>query len=297
MASTNTNTMNCAACGKEGGNLNTCNKCNMIKYCNAACKKKHRSKHKKACERRVAELHDEALFKEPPPREECPICFLPLPLDPSEVNFKSCCGKIICNGCIYAMREEARGRGKRSLCAFCRVPTHSSDEENIKRTMKLMDSENATSFNQLAGYYEHRIMGMPQDFEKANELYLRAGELGCAEAYCNLGNSHFYGRGVEVDKKKAKHLYELAAMNGNVTARYNVGNVEERAGNLTRACKHYIIAAKAGYKKSLDEVKEWFMMRMVTKDEYADTLRAFHKQQNEMKSHMRDKARAARNGR
>lgn len=48
----------CANCGKSGSNnsMNTCNKCKMVKYCNAACKKKHRSKHKKQCERRVAEL-------------------------------------------------------------------------------------------------------------------------------------------------------------------------------------------------------------------------------------------------
>src|SRR6056300_1646230 len=114
----NTSTTNCASCGKEGGNLNTCNKCNMVKYCNAACKKKHRSKHKKACERRVADLHDEELFKEHPPREDCPICLLPLPLDVGQTTFKSCCGKTICNGCIHAMREEARGRGKVNLCAF-----------------------------------------------------------------------------------------------------------------------------------------------------------------------------------
>ena len=64
----------CANCGKEGSDvLNTCNKCNAVKYCNAACKKKHRKKHKKACERRVAELYDEKLFKQPPPEEDCSI--------------------------------------------------------------------------------------------------------------------------------------------------------------------------------------------------------------------------------
>ena len=33
----------CASCGKEGttDNMNTCNKCKMVNYCNAACKKKH----------------------------------------------------------------------------------------------------------------------------------------------------------------------------------------------------------------------------------------------------------------
>ena len=79
MSSIDTSTTVCAACGKEDP-TNTCNKCKMVKYCNAACKKKHRSKHKKACERRAAELHDAELFKEHPPRDDCPICFLPLSL-------------------------------------------------------------------------------------------------------------------------------------------------------------------------------------------------------------------------
>ena len=50
-------TSTCANCGKEGTDLNVCNKCDLAAYCNAACKKKHRTKHKKKCERRVAELH------------------------------------------------------------------------------------------------------------------------------------------------------------------------------------------------------------------------------------------------
>ena len=73
----------CANCGKEGSDLNVCNKCKAAKYCNAACKKKHRTKHKKKCERRAAEiqaeLHEEQLFKQPPLKEDCPICMLPLP--------------------------------------------------------------------------------------------------------------------------------------------------------------------------------------------------------------------------
>ena len=59
----------CANCGKEGSDINNiCNKCKQVKYCNAACKKKHRHKHKKDCEecirhaaKRAAELHDKAL--------------------------------------------------------------------------------------------------------------------------------------------------------------------------------------------------------------------------------------------
>ena len=235
-SNTDTSTTNCAACGKEGGNLNTCNKCKMVKYCNAACKKKHRSKHKKACERRVAELHDEELFKEHPLREDCPICFLPLPLHASQITFKSCCGKLLCNGCLYAMIEEAHGRGgEMGLCAFCRAPPATSDAEKVKLIKKLVDANNAYAFYNLAGCYAQGIVGMPQDFAKANELLLKSGELGCAKGYYNLGNSYYDGRGVEVDKKKANHFWELAAMNGNVNARHNLGCLEMQTGNHHRA--------------------------------------------------------------
>lgn len=83
----------CANCGKAGSNLNICNKCNEARYCNAICKKKHKKKHKAECEeaiqratelheqelKRAAELHDIELFKQPPTREDCPICFALLP--------------------------------------------------------------------------------------------------------------------------------------------------------------------------------------------------------------------------
>ena len=121
-STTDSSTTNCAACGKEGGNLNTCNKCKMVQYCNAACKKKHRSKHKKACERRVAELHDEELFKEHPPRDDCPICFLPLPFGERQATFSPCCGKVICCGCIVAMIKEPRGRGDIVHSAGSHIP-------------------------------------------------------------------------------------------------------------------------------------------------------------------------------
>ena len=154
----------CANCGKEGSDVtNTCNKCNTVMYCNAACKKKHRSKHKKECEeyqRRAAELHDEKLFKqppplddcphkhkkqceeyarqaaeheaelhdkklfkEPPPDEDCPICFIRLPYLETGLRYQSCCGKAICSGCAHAPVYDNQGNqvaGK--ACPFCRSP-------------------------------------------------------------------------------------------------------------------------------------------------------------------------------
>ena len=284
----------CANCGKgeeSSGDLKACVACKMVKYCNRECQIAHRPQHKEACEKRAAELHDEALFKEHPPPEDCPICFLPLPLDTSESVFQACCGKNICLGCIYAMRVEARGRGKVNLCAFCRTPATTSEGEEVKRMKKLVEADHAFASNNLAGCYARGDHGMPQDFAKANELWLRAGKLGCANSYHNLGNSYNYGRGKEVDKQKAKHYYELAAMNGYVGARYNLGWMEGQSGNHHRAKKHFLLAASAGHQLSLDKVKQGFMNGIVTRDEYANTLRANKKIQDEMQSDMRDKAR------
>ena len=83
----------CANCSKRGeessGDLKACTACKMVKYCNRDCQIAHRPQHKKACKKRAAELNDEQLFKEPPLREDCPICMLTLPLDAFQVVYKS----------------------------------------------------------------------------------------------------------------------------------------------------------------------------------------------------------------
>ena len=82
-------------------------------------------------------------------------------------------------------------------------------------------------------------------------------------------------------------------MGGMVDARRNLAAKEYNAGNYERAYKHYMIAAKAGNKDSLDEVKDGFMRGFVAKDKYASTLRAHQKRVDEMNSDMREKAAAA----
>ena len=289
----------CANCGKgeeNSGDLKSCTACKMVKYCNRDCQIAHRPQHKKTCKKRAAELRYEKLFKEPP-CDECPICMLPLPLYENQtttgVSFFSCCGKRICSGCIYAMDES----GAEDLCPFCRTPPPNSDAEQIKRTNKLTEKGNLNAFNQLAWYYENGTRGLPQDWAKANELYLRAGELGCAVAYYNLGIHYEIGDGVAIDKKKAMHYYELAAMGGSVMARCNLGCLEGNAGNHQRAYKHLLMSARAGDKLSLDMVKQGYMAGHITKEEYANTLRQYQMSQDEMKSEARDKALAARNER
>ena len=86
--------------------------------------------------------------------------------------------------------------GANILCAFCRTPCAKSDEENIRRINNLMNKGNGDAFYMLAGHYAGGEMGLPQDWLKATELWLKAGELGCAEAYFNLGNAFDNGEGV-----------------------------------------------------------------------------------------------------
>ena len=105
-----------------------------------------------------------------------------------------------------------------------------------------------------------------------------------------MGYSYNNGRGVEIDKKKGNHYYELAAMNGEVYARHNLGCVEGQAGKHHRAFKHFALAARAGDKDSLDKVKKGFMTGFITKDEYANTLREYQQRHDEIKSDDRDKA-------
>ena len=63
------------------------------------------------------------------------------------------------------------------LCPFCRMPFSESNEERIKMLNKLMKAGNADAFFQLGEHYADGNMDLPQDYAKANELYLKAGDL------------------------------------------------------------------------------------------------------------------------
>ena len=138
-------------------------------------------------------------------------------------------------------------------------------------------------------YYDGR-MGLPQNYRKAIKLWLRAGELGDALAYHNLANAYENGEGVERDTKKAKHYWELAAMGGEVEARYALGVNECNAGSMNRAMKHWMIAAGVGHDDSLTNIREGFLRGLVTKDDFEKALRAHKDAKDAMKSEQRDAA-------
>ena len=281
----------CANCGKEDAN-NICNKCKQVRYCNAACKKVHRSKHKKQCERRAAELHDEKLFKQPPPNEDCPICFLRIPRLKTGRRYQSCCGKVICSGCVYAPLYDDQGNEvDNQKCPFCRTSFPTTDE-GIERLKQRMEVNDPIAIYNTGNYYRDGRNGYRVDHAKALELWHHAGELGYAEAYCKIGYAYEKGEGVVVDKKKANHYYELAAMGGNLYARYNLGLEEERVGNMERALNHHMIAVRAGDSDSLKEIQEMYSEGDATKEDYMKALQSYQTYLGEIKSKQRDEAAA-----
>jgi len=288
-------TSTCANCGKEGNGavMNTCNKCKVAKYCNAACKKKHRSKHKKACERRVAELHDIELFKQPPPAEDCPICFLQMPTIGAG-RYMTCCGKKICGGCwySYAVKKIMKKKGD-PLCPFCRTPEYTSHEDKIQREKKRAEMNDPKAIYYQGLSYITGFWGVTIDYTKALELWHRAAELGCKDAYYTIAYCYQGGMGVKVDKKRATYYYEQAAMMGDAKARYNLGNGEMHEGNIDRALKHYMIGVRSGEPDSLETIKGLYSDGHVTKDDYTDALRSYQAYVSEVKSAQRDEAAAA----
>jgi len=288
----------CANCGRgeeESHKLKSCTACKLVKCCSRACQIAHQSQHKKECRKRAAELHDEKLFKQPPAAEDCPICFERLPYLNTGSSYYSCCGKVLCSGCIDAPLYDDQGNKlDNEKCPFCRVPWPESEEEAVERLKERMEIRDPMAIFNMGCYYRVGINGFPQDYTKALELWRRAADLGCAGAYNNIGCAYDIGEGVEVDKKKAKHYLELAAMAGDVAARRNLGILEEEEkGNMSRAIKHYMLAVRGGDNDSLKQIKQLYSKGYATKEDYTKALQSYQAYIEEIKSVKRDEAAAA----
>ena len=107
-----------------------------------------------------------------------------------------------------------------------------------------MDSNDPDAFCNLGMLYRDGDMGLPQDINKANELLLKAAELGSCSAQAKIAAAYYNGEGVERDMNKARHHMEIAAIGGHEVARYLLGLIEGQNGHMDIAMKHFIIAAR-----------------------------------------------------
>ena len=205
----------------------------------------------------------------------------------------SCCGKIICRGCIYAPVYDNHGIViADDKCHFCRTPSSTTDEEVIERLKKRMEVGDEYAFSSMGCNYFYGLYGLPKNSAKAMKLLRKAGKVG----YNVIGVAYDYGDGVERDENIARHYYELAAIEGDSTARHNLGASERNAGNYDKALKHFMIAARGGDSRSVKAIQQLYMDGHVTKDQYANSLRSHQAYLNEIKSDQRDKAAAFKAG-
>jgi TPR repeat protein len=116
--------------------------------------------------------------------------------------------------------------------------------------------------------------------------------LGNAEAHYQLSVTYGKGEGVESDEKKELHHLEEAAISGHPEARHNLALIEGRNGRIERAVKHWIIAANLGHDVSIKKLKECYVNREVSKEDFAAALRAHHAAVDATKSPQREKAEA-----
>eukprot|EP00986_Skeletonema_menzelii_P007079 scaffold2734_cov76-Skeletonema_menzelii.AAC.3 len=130
------------------------------------------------------------------------------------------------------------------------------------------------------------------DFNAAFEYWSKAAALGDVMAHYLLSFLYRDGQGVEKDEKKALHHLTEAAIGGDSDARYSLGCLEKEKGREDRAVKHYIIAAKLGYDRSLESVKDLYKAGQVSKDDFAAALRGHQAAVDATKSPQREEAAA-----
>eukprot|EP00984_Skeletonema_dohrnii_P025516 scaffold14691_cov152-Skeletonema_dohrnii-CCMP3373.AAC.8 len=285
--------MCCASCGTaevDDIKLKTCTACKSVRYCSIKCQKEHRPQHKRACKKRAAELHDEILFKQPESSNEgdCPICCLPMSLDPTKSTMMSCCSKIICNGCIYSNDIRIYQESLEPTCPFCRHPQPESEEEDEKNIMKRVELNDPDAMVQMS-LRRYRS----GDYDDALRYANKAAELGDAGVHFQLVIFYHEGKGVEKDVKKKVYHLEQAAIGGHTKARYNLGCEEDQNGRINRAVKHWIIAAALGNDASLDALKDCFRGGVVSKEDFAAALRSHQAAVEATKSLQREAAEEA----
>ena len=139
----------------------------------------------------------------PPPKEDCPICFLPMPaslitcvtlpdatttsvpmqdfVDAYEElgkmdseQYYPCCGKTICKGCTYSFIE-FENDGK---CPFCNSDRGGKSGQEAEELSNRMRANDPASICLLATNYHYGLAGLQQDRTMSMELFTKSADLG-----------------------------------------------------------------------------------------------------------------------
>ena len=220
--------------------------------------------------------------------DTCPLCELPLPVEPHECMLRPCCMKKICNGCILS----ANKFGIRN-CPFCRAAIP-DESQVLAMVRKRAAADNPMAICFLGAHHESGGYGLEKDAQRAVELCGQAAALGAKEAHYILGGIYERGAGglrsIDEGRMSFRH-YEEAAMRGHVLARFTLGVLECKDRHWGLAIEHFSISAKMGHAASMSNIKQLFIQGIATKAAYAEALQGYDAAAGEMSSPSRDEAR------
>eukprot|EP00984_Skeletonema_dohrnii_P007293 scaffold2644_cov89-Skeletonema_dohrnii-CCMP3373.AAC.1 len=282
--------MCCASCGiaeVDDIKLKNCDDCDLVRYCSDKCQEDHRPDHEAMCKKRAAELRDEILFKQPESSHlgDCPICMIPLPIDPEKYVKFFCCSKVLCKGCHFANRIRECKQKLNASCPLCRQLYAKSKEESERRQQERCEVNDPFALREVS-----RAHFRDGDNERAFEYAEKAAKLGDAEAQSLLSLLYMEGQGVEKDEKMELFYLEEAAIGGHPDARHMLGIHEGMNCRYDRAVKHWIIAAKLGNDESIERLKEMYQRGGVIKKDFASALRGHQAAVDATKSPQRELA-------
>ena len=265
----------CASCGiaeLDDIKLVPCDGCDLVRYCSDACREDHKADHEEACKKRAADLREEILFRQPEctHRGDCPICTVPIPLDPAKSGMYMCCSKVICKGCAQANQMREIRMRLRQSCPFCRKPLPKTQEEHDKLNMKRVEANDPDAL-----CHEGVKQYNKGNYHGAFKYWTKAAAMDNVEAHYQLSLLYLQGKGVEKDEGKEMLHLEEAAIGGHPDARCMLGLNEMDKGNAKRAAKHFLISAKQGDDLSIKSLMEAFKQGFVEKDDLASALRAY----------------------
>ena len=239
-----------------------------------------------------------SLFADPPPGDECPVCFTTLPINLTLCTYVPCCGNTVCGGCMYAhdrivfLKNATKSEEEPQelpTCPFCRAEMPACGKNIIRLLKKRAEKNDPIALERLAGDYSDGDLGLPVNETRALELYRRAADLGNPAACYALSAAYCNGElGVLQDDAKATEYLERAAKCGHIRARHHLGYLSDLSGDKDSATKHWRISAAAGHKASMDALIEYFQRGVINKSCLEKSLRAKHVAWKETQTDERD---------
>ena len=301
----------CSACGEKSDALKKCNGCKCVWYCDKKCQNKHRKEHRKECKVITKELDqrggkldvgtelDLGPIGTLPLQEECPICMHVLPLNDALQTYSLCCGKTICGGCKFQHRikiineNDKRVQKKKPpvtpTCAFCRTTLPKSDEEKLAHLRNRVKRKDPESLANMARVHGDGELGLPVDEAKCIDLFRQSADLGFPDAYYQLGFFHCHGAmGLDQNDDETLKYWEKAAACGSLSARHNLGCVEETNGDFVAAMRHWRFSASSGARTTINALFGFFALGRLHHSDLTKSLQAFYLARAEMKSEGRD---------